>query len=49
MMTPIAFGVGYRTAHQAASEHLSPLGGREHWLTDTTTINNQRLSQQVDL
>jgi len=48
MMTPIAFSVGYRTAHQAASEHLSPLGGSEQWLTGTTTINNQLLSQQVD-
>ena len=47
MMTPIAFGVGYRTAHQAANEHLSPLGGSEQWLTETTTINNQVLSQQV--
>jgi len=47
MMTPTAFGVGYRTAHQAASEHLSPPGGTEQWLAETT-INNQLLSQQVD-
>jgi Integrase core domain len=48
MMTPIAFSVGYRSAHQAATEHLSPLGGSEQWLTGTPTINNQLLSQQVD-
>ena len=48
MMTPVAFNVGYRTAHRAASEHLSPLGGSEQWLTQTTTNNNQLLSQQVD-
>ncbi len=47
MMTPGAFGAGYRTAHLGASEHLSPLGGREHWLTETT-IHNQLLSKQVD-
>jgi putative transposase len=48
MMTPSAFSVGYRTAHQAAGEHLSPLGGSEQWLAETTTINNQLLSLQVD-
>jgi putative transposase len=48
MMTPSAFSVGYRTAHRAASEHPSPLGGPEPWLTGTTTITNQQLSQQVD-
>jgi putative transposase len=47
MMTPTAFSVGYRTAHQAASEHLSPPGGTEQWLAETT-INNQVLSLQVD-
>jgi putative transposase len=47
MMTPIAFSVGYRTAHRAASEHLSPPGGTERWLAETT-INNQLLSLQVD-
>ena len=47
MMTPTAFSVGYRTAHRAASEHLSPPGGTEQWLAETT-INNQLLSQQVD-
>jgi len=47
MTTPSAFAVGYRTAHQAASEHLSPPGGTEQWLAKTT-INNQLLSQQVD-
>ena len=47
MMTPTAFSVGYRTAHRAASEHLSPLGGSEQWLAGTTTINNQLLSLQV--
>ena len=48
MMAPRAFSAGYRTAHQSASEHLSPLGGPEIWLTDITTITNQQLSQQVD-
>lgn len=48
MMTPAAVSAGYRTAHQAASEHLSPLGGSEQWLAETT-INNQLLSLQVDL
>jgi hypothetical protein len=47
MMTPTAFSNGYRSAHQAASEHLSPQGGTEQWLAETT-INNQLLSQQVD-
>jgi len=47
MMTPGAFSIGYRTAHQAAREHLSPLGGTAQWLAETT-INNQLLSQQVD-
>jgi hypothetical protein len=46
-MTPTAFSVGYRTAHQAASEHLSPPRGTEQWLAETTN-NNQLLSQQVD-
>ncbi len=50
MMTPSAFSAGYRTAHQAASEHLSPLSGSEQGLagTTTTTITNHQLSQQVD-
>ena len=48
MMTPTAFSAGYRTAHHAASEHLSPLGGSEQWLAETPTINNQLLSLQVD-
>jgi putative transposase len=47
MMTPNAFSVGYRTAHQAASQHLSPLGSTQQWLAETT-INNQLLSLQVD-
>jgi Integrase core domain len=48
MMAPSASGTGYRTAHQAASEHLSPLRRAEQWLAGTTTINNHQLSQQVD-
>jgi hypothetical protein len=48
MMTPTAFSLGYRTAHHAPTEYLSPLGGTEQWLAGTTTINNQLLSQQVD-
>ena len=47
MMTPSAFSAGYRSYLQTISEHLSPLGGSEQWLTETT-INNQLLSQQVD-
>ena len=47
MMTPNAFSAGYRTALETASEHLSPLGGTEQWLAETT-INNQQLSLQVD-
>jgi hypothetical protein len=47
MMSPTAFSTGYRTAHQAVSEHLSPLGSTEQWLAETT-INNQLLSLQVD-
>lgn len=47
MMTPHAFGVGYRTYLETVGEHLSPLGGEEQWLAETTT-NNQQLSQQVD-
>ena len=47
MMTPSAFGAGYRTAHLAAGEHLSPLGGTEQWLAETT-INSQLLSLQAD-
>lgn len=47
MMTPGAFGLGYRTYLETVSEHLSPLGGTEQWLVKTT-INCQRLSQQVD-
>jgi putative transposase len=47
MMTPSAFSAGYRTAHQAAREHLSPPGHEEQWLAETT-INNQLLSLQVD-
>jgi putative transposase len=47
MMTPSAFGAGYRTAQQAANEHLSTPSRTEHWITDIT-INNQLLSQQVD-
>jgi len=47
MMTPRAFGTGYRTAHLAAGEHLAPHGGTAQWLAETT-INNQLLAQQVD-
>jgi len=47
MMTPSAFSVGYRTHLETVSEHLSPLGGTEQWLAETTTITNQ-LSHQVD-
>jgi len=47
MMTPSTLSAGYRTAHQAATQHLSPLGGSEQWLAQTT-INNHQLSQQVD-
>ncbi|MBV9195847.1 MAG: transposase [Solirubrobacterales bacterium] len=47
MMTPTAFRLGYRTYLEAVSEHLSPLGGAEQWLAETT-INNHQLSQQVD-
>jgi putative transposase len=47
MMTPTAFSIGYRTSHRATSKHLSPPGGTEQWLAETT-INNQLLSQQVD-
>jgi len=47
MMTPSAFGAGYRTYLETLSdEHLSPLGGSEQWLTET--INDHQLSQQVD-
>jgi putative transposase len=48
MMTPSAFGLGYRTYLEAVSEHLSPLGGAEQWHAGTTTINNHQLSQQMD-
>jgi putative transposase len=48
MMTPNAFGTGYRTHLEAVSGHLSPLGGSEQWLAGTTTINDHQLSQQVD-
>ena len=48
MMTPSAFSAGYRTYLDAVSEHLSPLGGTEQWLAETTTITNHQLSQQVD-
>jgi hypothetical protein len=47
MMTPHAFGIGYRTYLVTVGEHLSPLGGEEQSLAETT-INNQQLSHQVD-
>jgi len=48
MMTPHAFGAGYRTyLETVVGEHLSPLGGSKQWLAETT-ITNQLLSQQVD-
>ncbi len=36
MMTPRAFGAGYRTYLETVSEHLSPPGGTEQWLAETT-------------
>ena len=48
MMTPSAFGTGYRTYLETVSEHLSPPGDAEQWPARTTTISNQQLSQQVD-
>ena len=47
MMTPGAFGLGYRT-YLETLERLSPLDGAERGLAGTTTINNHQLSQQVD-
>ena len=48
MMTPSAFGGGYRTYLETVSQHLSPLDGSEQWLAGTTTITNHQLSHQVD-
>ena len=47
MMTPHAFGAGYRTYLETVGEHLSPLGASKQWLAETT-ITNQLLSQQAD-
>ncbi len=48
MMTPSAFGAGYRAHLETVSDkHHSTLGGSEQWLAETT-INNHQLSQQVD-
>jgi putative transposase len=46
MMTPSAFGAGYRT-YLDTLKQLSTLDGVEQGLAGTTTINHQ-LSQQVD-
>ena len=48
MMTPTAFGLGYRTYLETVDEQLSALGGSGRWLAGTTTITNHQLSQQVD-
>jgi putative transposase len=47
MMTPNAFGAGYRTYLQTL-EHLSPPDGVGQLAGKTMTINDHQLSQQVD-
>jgi putative transposase len=47
MMTPGAFGAGYRT-YLHTLKQLSTPDGVEQGLAGTTTINNHQLSQQVD-
>jgi putative transposase len=50
MMTPSAFGAGYRTYLETVSEHLSPLGGSEGWLTEqqqsTTNCSHSRWTDE---